>query len=215
MKMNLTATNVILFVAFLTGALVMLYRIFPLDFSNEKVAGAFKWQVAPLAVALVIVVIWLFFVEGWAGEDSGIRRTIATSSVFVPVVLLLFPVMGFAGALIKHYDPVMDAMLKGAFGYPGTLFASFVVPTSNSAAEAVVRYWAEPKLRPVILYFLIGSTLVCWPIFFFRMVGLTPEIGKEMYRVSWLVLFGATPFFWWWSRAVAYGGWRAAITSFF
>lgn len=212
MKVNLTWFNLMMFGGGLAVMLVALYRIAPLKLEGVGLK-AFLYQTMPLLVALIIIIVWLFLVGGLASEEKAFKATFSVTASFLPVIFLLFPVMAFAGVLVKYYQTDISRMLTGEFGYPGTLFAAFVVPTTNAAADAVKTFWEDQNLRPMILYFLTAVALVCWPVYFFRVLGLTPEIGWEMYKANCIVAVGISPAFWLWSRAVAYGGWKAAIVS--
>jgi hypothetical protein len=207
MKFNM-ALIVIGLAAFAAG----LYRIAPLSLERKALTG-FLIQTVPLGVAFLAVIIWTRAVGGGAAMERGFIGTLRITSGYLPTMLFLFPVMAFGAVLAGHYQADIDRMLAGAWGYVGTLFAAFVVPTSNAVAGPIKACWDNPSSRPLLLYFLTSAALVCWPIFFCRTIGLSWDIGLQMYKANWVVAIAIMPGFWMWGRSIAHGGWVNAAVS--
>lgn len=207
MKTNM-ALVAVGFVLFTVG----IYRLAPISLERKVLTG-FLIQSVPLCLALLVVLIWTYKVGGGATLVKGLIGTFRVTSAFLPTIFFLFPVMAFGAVLASHYQAEINHMLEGAWGFAGTLFAAFVVPTANAVAGPIKICWSIPSHRPLILYFLTSAALVCWPVFFFRALGLTWEIGMQMYKVNWIVAVVILPGFWMWSRALTCGGWiKAAMT---
>lgn len=195
-------TNLMLFFGGVFLALVGLYRIFPIKLRGPALFPLIV-QTLPLGLAFVIALVWTFRIGGLNELEKGFLGSFRVTASFFPVIALLFPLIAFGGVIASHYQSNINAMLMGKSGPIGTLIAAFVVPTTNAVAEPVKMCWENPSFRPLLLYFLNASSLVCWPILFFRILGLTPEIGVKMYLTNWVVAISLLLPFWLWSRLIA------------
>lgn len=185
---------------------IALYIKSPLNLRLKKEQIDMVLQVGPVLLAFVAVIALLYRVDGTKGLQLGMTASYKTTAKFLPMIVILFPLMAFGGVLCNYYMADIVKMLKGNFGYFGTLGAAFITPTSNAVIVPIKECWLKPELQPIILYFLTTSGLVCWPIFFFRAVGFSMNIVTPMYITNWVVAIAILPGFYLWSKAIQAGG---------
>ncbi len=225
---HMTPFNVGMFIAGLMLIIVAVYRIAPirLDFrlifakgSNltpdlkivKKTTLGMITQFVPLFLALVLIM-WKTYAKGGSNAlVDGIGSSFKTTGQFLPTMIVLFPLMAFGTVLAGFYKKEIEEMITGTYGYIGTLFSAFIIPTLNSAVGPIQIHWKNYMLQPIIQYFMTSAALICWPLVLFRALGFDWEIALPMYRTNWIVSIIIMPGFMLWSKAVACGGWWKAI----
>jgi hypothetical protein len=203
-----------LFVGGTAIALVGLCRLAPAVLQPKMLWNAFL-QSTPMILTLTALIFWTLHKGGPEAVLKGVQGSFFNIGVFFPTLALFFPVMAFGGVVASFYGQEITQMLQGKFGFPGTMAASCLVPTINAVIVPIKTAWAQPEMRPILLYYMTAAALICWAILPFRALGLSWEIAGKMYLVNCAVAVGIMPFFWLWSRAVAAGGWGNYLSSFF
>jgi hypothetical protein len=203
-----------LFVGGTIIALVGLCRLTP-NVLQPKVWQGALLQSTPMILTLIVLVFWTLHKGGATAMMKGVQNSFFSTGVFFPTLALFFPVMAFGGVVASFYGTEITQMLQGKFGFPGTMAASCLVPTINAVIEPIKSAWAQPEMRPILLYYMTAAALICWAILPFRALGLSWEIAGKMYLVNCAVAIGIMPFFWLWSRAVAAGSLWNYLSSFF
>jgi len=156
----------------------------------------FFWLNVPIAIMLVVVVALAIGTGGRQSFKTGIDATVATTSGFALMLVILMPVMGFSIPVFKYFEAVIIRALEGPFGYAWALVSAFIVPGGNTMSAVVQKIWTtKPVLRPLLLYFLTITPLISATIYFVRTLGLGKEITTAMYKTNWIVAIGLYPCF--------------------
>ncbi len=181
-----------------------IWSIFPpkiIDHVKHRMDEQFFWLNVPIAIMLLIIIGITFWTGGISAAKAGVDATVATTSAFGLMLVILMPVMGFSVPVFKHFETIIIRALEGPLGYGWAFLTAFVVPGGNTMSNIVKSIWTEkPNLRPVVLYCLTMTPLIGWTIYFVRSLGLGREISREMYRINWYAAMWLTPFFMIWAK---------------
>ena len=179
----------------LTGLILItigLYRACP-----PKVDSKFLWNVGPMVAAFIVIVFAAWYFGGRKFIGVGLDYTMATTSGFLPTLVLLMPIIGFSMPLTHYFEQSISTALEGRFGYFWALLTAFGSPGGSALTGVVARLWVvKHQLHTVLLYFLSVVPLVSLTIFYIRQIGLGTDIAKEMYRINWFIAIGLMPCFW-------------------
>jgi len=176
--------------------MIGVYRSYPPKFDSR-----FWWNVGPMSTALVAIVGASWHFGGLKFLAASLDKTMETASGFLPILVLLMPLIGFSGPLTHYLERDIIHNLMGPLGYLWALLAGFFSPGGSSLGGVVAHLWrVKHELRPVLLYLLTVTPLNSLTIFYIRRLGLGDDIASEMYRVNWAIAIGLMPFFWAYGR---------------
>ncbi len=183
------------------GGLLMMgigaYRSYPL-----KIGVPFALLNGGPFAMLVIFIGMASWAGGMPYAVRGVQGAVQVTASYLPMMVMLFPLISFGEVVATHYHEPLSKALSGTFGYFGTFAAAFLLPGGNTASGFVKKAWADPLIRPQLLYFLTVSPLVSWNIFLIRQMGLGAGIASAMYKTNFAVALAIAPFFWAWSRMI-------------
>ena len=170
--------------------------------SSIKFERAFLLNNIPMAIAMIGVLALAFRVGGMQAMAVGTDATVRTTSSFLPLLLMLMPVIGFSAPIAIHYQDRIGALLSGHFGFPMALTFAGISPTSAAFNGLVSKLWKVKELHMVILYFMSAIPLISMSILFIRTIGLNPEIRMAIYKTNFSIAFCLMPVFWMISKII-------------
>ncbi|MDD5318522.1 MAG: hypothetical protein PHF79_01730 [Candidatus Pacebacteria bacterium] len=180
MKVILSPFNLFLFFVSLIGLATALWRMFPLQFSKS-----FWWSNGPLVLMLVTGVV-LIYMSGKPHQFTvAMRAVIGTSSRMLPMMILLFAVMGLSGVVTDLYFHQIVTKFQD---HPRliSVLSCFVIPTPNSMSPVIDRLWKVESLQRYIMYFSMVTTLLSFCLLQLRIVGFSPgsPIPAQIYSTG-------------------------------
>ena len=188
--------NLILIVAGLIAVFTGVYRAFPVKLGMRF----FLNGGGPLFIILIGFIVLTYKIGGiMKVQDEGLSSTLKISAQFLPMLVLLLPVIGFGSVIAHHFKESLEGIMTN-HGFLESFVAAFITPGSNSVAKFVETLWRTPSFRPQLLYFLTATPLVSWQIFLIRQMGFGWEIAATMYKVNFAVAIGLIPVFFLWSK---------------
>jgi hypothetical protein len=185
-------TTLFLILAGLVLLTAGLYRAFP-----PKINTQFLWNNIPSALVLVLMGIALWKINDPQLIKAGTNATLRTSSAFLITLVTLMPLIGFGTVLAHHYQSHLADIVLGPFRYLWVMLSAFGVPGGSAASGPISQMWiSHPESRPVLLYFLSSTPLICFTIYMVRKLGLPEDISWAMYKVNWTLAICQMPCFW-------------------
>ena len=173
--------NATLIVVGLIMLCIGLFRTFPV-----KLDVKFAKANVPYFAALLVIIFVTCQTMGTSGIVKGVNSTLAVSSGFLIMLLVLMPLIGFGGGLAEYFQKYIVEAIKGPLGYFWGIVTGFAAPGGNSLSGALNTLWnSSPELRPRVIFMLSTVPLTSFSIYMIRALGLNAEVAWEMYKVNW------------------------------
>ena len=161
---------------------------------------SFFYTNGPIFTIFLMLFLWLSLLGGKSYATQCEKITLQMASLYLPMMFMLIPIMGVGMVVSDHYQNEISELLRGKYGYIGSLGAAFASPTSVALSKFVESIWVNKAVRPQLLYLLTATPLVSWNILLIRQMGLGWNIAMVMYKTNWIVAVGLMFPFWIWGK---------------
>jgi hypothetical protein len=156
-------TNPLLILVGTCFLFIAFYRMSAIQFNRKMVI-----DLAPLGVGMVVLMCVAYHKGGTDLAYRGIERAGMMMGAYMPMLIIMFMVMGEALVMIDMHKAAMITYLNGSQGLWGSLFASYTMPGSLTSLPIVKELWDINVNRAPLLVFLLTSPLVGWQIMLIR-----------------------------------------------
>lgn len=191
-SMKTSLYNITLIIVGVVITCIGLFRTYPIRFDTK-----FIWSNGPMILGLLLTVVLVMKVGGAKSFNSGMDATVGVAASFMPMLILLIPLIGLSVPLAHHYGPKIGEMLGSRFGYLAAFFTGLAAPSGNAFASVIAKLWTEKvELRPLLLYFLSVVPLTSVSIFYIRKLGLGDDVATAMYKCNLAIAVILMPGFW-------------------
>lgn len=127
-----------------------------------KIDRKFMVDLLPLIVVTIALAGLAYRLGGQKLTSEGTIISAKMIAAYMPMLLVMFVMMGEAMAVISLYRPLLTTYLAGKQGAFGALFSAYLMPGGLTSMPIVRDLW-EKGVNPIpLIIFTFSSSLVNW-----------------------------------------------------